>query len=68
MLKSNGLERGELRLHGFLVAVETEPNVSPEEIANKLEGSLTWVEGCGRADVNYLGEIEMIEEDAKEMN
>ena len=56
-------------MHGFLVAVEAEPEVDPDSIGEKMVGALTWVEGVGKVDMNYLGDIEIIDEDElKEMN
>lgn len=42
---------------GFLVAVEVEEWVDPEMVADKLSGSLTWVEGIGKVEIDLMGDI-----------
>lgn len=59
MLKTTNQTRD----HAFLIAVELEDTTSPEDVSNKLAGSLTWVEGVGKVDVEHLGEITSYNED-----
>lgn len=49
--------------HAFLVAVEAEEGCpTHEQIELKLADSLTWVEGTGRIDIQYLGEMDIGED------
>ena len=49
--------------HAFLVAIEVqEGGPTHEQIELKLADSVAWVEGVGRVDVNYLGEMEVGED------
>lgn len=64
MLQDHTL-RGKERLlksHGFLVGIDAEERVEPEQLKLKLIDSLTWVEGVGPVEVEYLGEIPKYEE------
>lgn len=44
--------------HGFIVSVELTGRVSPEQVRLKLADALTWVEGLGDVDVDWIGEID----------
>ena len=44
--------------HGFVVGVEIEEKVTLQEIVNKLADSLQFLEGVGRVDVEYLGQVD----------
>lgn len=44
--------------HGFILSVELTDGVSPEHVRLKLADALTWVEGIGDVDVDYLGEVD----------
>lgn len=52
--------------HGFLIDIEAEEGTSVELMTERLAGACTWVEGVGHTDVDYLGEIEQIEDPALE--
>lgn len=56
-----GCETPSVQVHGFVVGVEIEAKVLLQEIVNKLSDSLTFVEGTGRVDVQYLGQVCMDE-------
>lgn len=43
--------------HGFLIDVEAEEGTSVSEMQDHLAGACTWLEGVGRTDVEYMGEI-----------
>lgn len=62
MLRDKVGEESKLKTHGFLLAVDTEEDVNVEHLAHKLGDALTWVEGVGNVDVNYLGEIEIVDD------
>ena len=47
--------------HGFLVYVEAAGAVNPSDIAQRLAGALTFIEGVGPVDVDYMGEIDVVE-------
>lgn len=44
-------------LHSWIVDVEVEEGTSLDAIAEKLASALTFVEGCGYSDVEYLGQL-----------
>lgn len=48
-------------LHGFIVGAELTPGVDLQQVVNKLGDALQFVEGVGRIDVEYLGQIELKE-------
>jgi hypothetical protein len=54
-----------LALHGFLVGVELEVGgrATPEQVSLRLAESLSFIEDVGKTDVEYLGEIETIDEE-----
>jgi len=68
MLQSHVKKDGELKTHGYLIAVETQDDVNPDEITRKLADSLAWVEGVGTIDVEYLGEIDIADEETSKAN
>lgn len=43
--------------YGFLVSVEAEEGTPVELMKDHLWGACTWIEGCGRTDVEYVGEL-----------
>jgi hypothetical protein len=53
--------------HGYLVAVELDDSgkATPEKVADKLKEGVWFMEGIKRSgiDVEYLGEIEEVEEE-----
>ena len=51
--------------YGFLVAVEIEKGVDPQWVAQKLGDALLWSEGIGTVDVETLGIIEIVNDDAQ---
>lgn len=54
-------ENGSTTIQGFLVGVEVEDTstVTPQQIAERIADSLTFMEGVGRVDVEKLGRIEV---------
>jgi len=68
VLKSNVNDKAPITLHGFLIAIAVEGEKDPpiEAIMDKIAGSMTWVEGIGQVDCEYLGPIEAIDEDEGE--
>lgn len=52
-----------LKTHGFIIATEVEAGVNLEHLANKLAESIQWVEGVGEIAVDYLGEIELYDDE-----
>ena len=59
MLKTGG----PTTFHGYLVAVEfeVEANVDPQKVANRIAEGPWHLDGVGKIDVDYLGEVESIE-------
>lgn len=59
MLKTGG----PTTVHGYLVAVEfeTDANINSQKVADKLAEGPWFMEGVGKVEVNYLGEIEEID-------
>jgi hypothetical protein len=51
--------------YGFLVLIDAEEGTSIDLIKDHIANACTWVEGCGRTDVEYMGEIPE-EEDVNE--
>ena len=56
------------RLYGFLVGVEIEDgrDATPETVAMKLSDALSFVEGVGLVDVDFLGEVEQVSAEDQE--
>jgi hypothetical protein len=52
-----------VKQHGFLVLVDAEDGTSVDLIKDHIEGACTWIEGVGRTEVEYMGEIPIEEED-----
>ena len=49
---------------GFLVAVEVQEGThNITLLRQKLADALTWVEGCGKVEIEVLGEIDCYEEE-----
>ena len=46
---------------GFMIAVDVVKGVDPESIMDKLGDALTWTEGVGSIDIDFMGELETIE-------
>lgn len=65
MLRSPIGESVRIITHGFLLAAEVEEGskVTSKDMAYKLSDALTGIEGVGRVEVEYLGEIEVVGED-----
>ena len=54
---------GTVTAHGFTVSVDVEDGAQPiEHIVGKLAEALTWVEGVGNVEVNYIGEMDVVPE------
>lgn len=66
MLQREGKTPKRVIEYGFLVGVEMEEDVKVDNIVNHLEGSLTWVEGCGKVEITPLGNISEGENDEKD--
>ena len=53
---------GKTRTYGILISLELEDGVcTTEQAADRLAGSLTWVEGVGSVTVDVLGEIDVLD-------
>lgn len=49
--------------HGFTVSVDLEDGTQPiEYLVGKLAGALTFVEGVGNVDVEYIGQMDVVPE------
>lgn len=46
------------REYAYLVSIELEDDVPPESMINKLSDAVIWVEGVGRTDIEFLGQLE----------
>lgn len=58
MLKNSFIQsKDTLITLGFMIAVEVETGTNPDHLKSKLADALTWVEGVGSTDVDYMGEI-----------
>ncbi len=60
--KENGEPQPDTKVWGFLVGVEVEPNVKPDDVAQKLSDACNFMEGTGDITVDILGEIETVDE------
>lgn len=49
--------KGDTIAHGFLLLIELQPHVSVEDVKFHLADATSWLEGCGKSDVEHLGEI-----------
>lgn len=61
-------QKMDLGSHGFLVGVEVEDGVDLDYLVEKLAGALTFVEGTGKTEVEYLGLIDTYDEDGTSKN
>ena len=57
-----------VKLHSWMVDVEVEDGTSLEAIAEKLAGALTYVEGVGYVEIEYMGELQAEPETPEVMN
>lgn len=63
MLKNSFIQSTDtLVTEGFMIAVEVEDGTSVGHMKNKLADALTWVEGVGKVDVDYMGRISVYNE------
>lgn len=55
-------DKGPTKTYGFLLAVELQPHASLDDVKFHLADAVAWKEGCGRVDVESLGELAVYEE------
>jgi hypothetical protein len=48
--------------HAFLIAIDCQPGVDMERIKFALSDAVSWMEGAGKSDVEYLGPIDVYNE------
>ena len=46
---------------GFMVAVDVVEGMNPESIMDKLGDSISYMEGVGNIDIDYMGTLETID-------
>lgn len=63
MLRNNFQGSARLVNYGFIICVEAEEGTSVDAISLKLADACTWVEGVGHTDVEFMGEIEEVDDD-----
>ena len=56
----NGKPTPKTKLHGFLTGVEVSEGVDLQSIINHISDALAFMEGVGRSDTEWLGEIELV--------
>lgn len=64
MFRNNFHPTSKVVQQGFLISVETEEGVSIDALKNHLADACTWIEGVGRTEVDYMGEIEQVEDES----
>ena len=52
----------QLKTYGFLLAVKAQEGVNLKYVKERLAGSITFVEGVGKVEVELLGEIDCYDE------
>lgn len=61
MLKNITLKQGVLHEHGYILCVEVEDGgPTPERVINAISDALTFIEGVGKVETNYMGQFEDI--------
>ena len=55
MLRNNLREAVKLIHHGFLLEIEAEEGVSIKSIQNHISDSLSFIEGVGKTETDYMG-------------
>jgi len=51
-------------VHGFIIAVElSDPKVEPQAIMSKLGDSVRFMEGIAKIEVDWMGEIEIVDKE-----
>lgn len=55
-------DKGPTRTYGFLVAIDMQDFVHIDQIKFALGDAVSWMEGCGKTDVESLGAIDVYDE------
>lgn len=61
MLQRGSVEKS-VHEHGFLISIELEEGgPTPEQVQLKLADACMYVEGVGKTDVSYMGQLDVVE-------
>ena len=58
MLQSKFGPTDTVKTYGFLLAVKAQEGVNLEYVSERLTGSITYIEGVGKVEIESLGEID----------
>jgi len=50
-----------VEVHGFLCGIELKADINIEDVMDHLADGVRYLEGVGDIDVNYLGQLEVID-------
>lgn len=64
MFRNNFNPRSKVVQQGFLISIETEEGVPIDALKSHLADACTWIEGTGKTDVDYIGEIEQVQDES----
>lgn len=54
--------KGDTVPHAFLIAIDLQPDVDTEQVKFALSDAVSWMEGCGKSEVECLGPIDTYDE------
>ena len=59
-------DKGPAKAYGFLVAIDIQDFVDLEKVQFALMDAVSWMEGCGKCEVECLGPLDVYNEPKKE--